>query len=521
MKYEELQSMTREQLENAFTQKNKSWAKRGRKINRDRLITTIYYAYKDYLSYSAEIVVSNKDRKGCRDLWYDALKPIVNRADPEFVDDPNVDAAAYAEGILSKLVKEKNITYASLGVRDYVTLREVYQDINHARCWSRELLFIEKEAVGINFVDFVKLWNMNLVCGHGWGHTAGIEGQISDLLAMGIKSLDNVFGLVDYDNFGHAIFQEFLVTCEKLGLHIEKSHRIGVNPDQVPAERLEVQKYPLKRDPKRNKLCVRGLNGEKYCFDTDVWLEKFGIPDENGEKRFGLEIEAVSGQPNGYQILREIVARELLEYLDENDRIEEITNEKWKRAPFEAIKSFIYAIDRGEDVTDNAILGTLKFPSRFVIHSTFLKRYYELDDKEKAETADIDEEIASLKEYIEQLQSKRSDIAYPYLAEKLDLQENYSKSRDLIAHALYLHYQNSVAQYPRQNFSLGFPPGCILEAVKKQSTLQEFLKPIEDPHVDQDLQDALNSDFSKHMADGTIDKILSDIFKKQNDRKER
>jgi hypothetical protein len=506
--------MTGEQLRSTFSQAKGRW--KGREIDRSALIKALIYAWKDHFQNSAEIQFVGEDKRGCRELWY-VIKPVVAAADPEWINSPEKGKKGgppdYFESILAKEIENTGLLYSDLGVLDYRTMRRIWEDCKRANCWSNVVLFVEKDSVAIHLIVLAKLLNVTLISGAGWAHKAGVEATMDELTAKGIKSIV-VFGLTDYDNFGFAIFERFLRTCEKkYGLEIIEHHRIGVNPKHLSAERIKVAKYPLKRNVKCTFI---GVHDKEVCCDSEVWLKKYGLPDEHGEKRFGLEIEAVSGQDNGHQIIREIVAQEILGFLQEQDRINEITGEKWARAPFEAIKSFIYAIDRQENVTDEAILGTLKFPSTFMTHSTFSERFWQIDDAEKAETADTDEEIAVLKEKLEQLQNKRKDIANPYYSQKSDLLENYLKSRDLIAHALYLYHQDNVSQYPRENFSLGFPPGCVLEAVRKGLTLEEFLKPVEDPRIDKPIQDALISDFSKSMADGTIGQIVSDIFNKAN-----
>lgn len=511
MKYEELASMTGEQLRSTFPQTKGRW--KGRKIDRSALLKALIFAWKDHFQNSAEIHFVVEDKRGCRELWY-VLKPVVAAGDPEWINSPEKGKKGgppdYFETILANEIENTGLLYSDLGILDYRTMRRMWEDCKRANCWSNVVLFVEKDSVAIHLIALAKLLNVTLISGGGWSHKAGVEATMDELTAKGIKSIV-VFGLTDYDNFGFAIFERFLRTCEKkYGLEIIEYHRIGVNPEHLSAERIKVARYPLKRNVKCTFI---GVHDKKVCCDSEVWLEKYGITEDGkiGDGDYGLEIEAVSGQDNGHQIIREIMAQEILSFLQEQDRINEITDEKWTRAPFEAIKSHIYGIDRWEAVTDDAIVGkSLRFPRLFVTHSAFLTRFWQIDDEEKAETVYIDEEIVVQKEKLERLQNKRKDIANPYSSQKSALLEDYLKSRDLIAHALYLYYLNNDTRYPRKDFSLGFPPGCVLEAVKKRLNLAEFLKPIEDPHVDKDIQDALINDFQKAMADGTISKIVSE-----------
>jgi hypothetical protein len=518
VKLEELQTMTREQLETVFSQRKQSWVRKGRKIDRTALIRALIYAIRDHYQNSAEARVEAvlEDKRGCREVWYNVVKAVVLKADPDWVNNAEKGRkggpADIFEKILADEVDKTKLTYSDLGILDYRTMRRICEEIVHASCWRNVILFVEKDSAAIHLIPLAEFLNITLISGGGWSHKAGVEAALNELKARRITEVI-VLGLTDYDNYGDAIFEQFLALCErKYGFRIKEHRQIGVFPEHVSAERIEISRYPLKRN---SKCSVLGLHNQKKQFDAEEWLQEKGLPDESGEKRFGLEIEAVSGQDNGHQILREIVVTEILKVIDEEDRIHEITAQVWKKAPLEAIKDIFYAIDRQAQLTDEEILTPHRLPTKFLTYVQLTNEWSIVEAERKEELGDLDETIRERTEALERLKAEKEERELPYENRKRNLAENYWHSRSLMAQTLYKWYQKNKDQFPRKNYALGYPSGCLLEAVKKQWSLDQFLKALENPDIDKDIKDVLISNFRERLADGTISKTVSNILKEQ------
>jgi flagellar capping protein FliD len=334
--------------------------------------------------------------------------------------------------------------------------------------------------------------------GSGWSNTAGIERMLRNLREKGITEVV-VFTLTDYDPFGFAIAKEFVDKCTTLGLYVVEHHRIGINAEHTTPEILHIQKYPVKRG---RRLSVNGVR-----FDSDRWLAEYGI-----ERAYGLEIEAVSAQPRGHQYLREIVARELLNYLNETDRVEEITKTVWENAPFKSISEFVYSIDRNYPGRDYLLWAMSNaphlLPEEYLSYEDYLNRYTPISEEMEQETADIDEEISDLEDQLSELQSEKETIEQPYREKLKFLSEQYEISRSILIHCLFKYYEKNKENWPRQNYALGYPAGCLLKAVEQQQDLGGFLKQIDDTKIISDIQSA----FKDALANGEIKQLIEGVL---------
>lgn len=424
-KLADLQHMARAELEAAFPQKNSSARAKGYKCDLKKLIVAIILAAK-------ELHLPLKGDSGVRELWYNPVKPILLVVDFERVDKKSHMWEAIFDSILSKMVKAKRLTYADLGVSDFRTMRDTYEQIDKALCWSHVLLFPEKDQAYVHLVPVKKLLNCNMISGGGWSHTAGIEVQIRDLLAKGITWVD-VYTFTDYDPFGDAISEEFVSKCETLGLHIKKHIRIGINSTDLAPEVLAVQKYRI--NPGR-KLSFEGVS-----YNAAEWLEKKGITEDGkiGHGKYGLEIEAVSAQPGGHEKLREIVTKALLEHLKESDRIAEITQEAWEKVPFNALSHFMYSIDENEvnpkDLEGSP--GAEDIPKQCLTIQQYHNLARPITNEKKEATEDIRVEIEDLEEQLDDLRTQKDEVEQPFNNQIKVLASRYLKSRRLVVYHLW------------------------------------------------------------------------------------
>lgn len=493
-KLADLQHMTRAELERACPQTNSSARAKGYKCDLKWLIKVVILAAK-------ELHLPLKGDSGVREFWYSPVKPILFRAAPERVDRKSQMWEATFCSILSKLVKAKRLTYAALGISDFTTMRENYEQIDKALCWSHELLFIEKDQAYVHVVPVKKLLNCNIMSGGGWSHTAGIEDQIRGLLAKEINWVD-VYTFGDYDAFGDAISEEFVSKCETLGLHVRKHVHIGINPTDLAPEVLAVQKYRIKLG---RKLSVNGVS-----FDATEWLEKKGITEDGkiGHGNHGLEIEAVSAQPGGHDKLREIVALELLKYLKESDRIEEITKGKWLTAPLRGVWTYMNTradihLEYNDILNPPAVL-----PDTFLNRSDYTEQATPIEEKMESETEELQTEIDDLEEQLEALRGQKAKIEDPYRDELDYLSNEYERSHKLLAHCFWKYLQAHKAEFPREKYDLGLPSGCILDALKNNVDLQTFIGKANDTKIIEDIHKALTQSFGNDEVSKMVNAIL-------------
>jgi len=481
----QLQAMTREDFIQFFPQKRRKWVARGYKVDASKLMKAVILA-------TAKLDWSASDNRGVREVWYNPVKPLLLRAIGLRAE--TVQTMGSFENTLSSMVKKGILAYADLGVYDFRTLRETYEGIEKAKCWSNILLFVEKDSAYIHLKPLQNLFNINMISGHGWSNTAGIEAILKELTQKGVTDVV-AFTLTDYDPFGFAIDQEFVDKCETLGLYVTEHHRIGINVEHTTPENLAVQRYPIKPG---KKLSVNGIS-----FDSDRWLAEYGI-----EREYGLEIEAVSGQPGGHQFLREVVAKELLKYLRETDRVEEITWKAWKHAPVKAIQSLLYSID--DSWIDEKEIFDLpeKLPENYLGYEEYSNQYYPIRNEMESKTDEIRMEIDDLQEQISGLEDEKEEIELPY-KNKLDiLAHNYLLSRNVLATCLWRYYCDNEKLWLRENYTLGFPKGCLLKGIEEKQDLGNFIKQLDTRKIVSDMQSGLKD----ALNNGEIQQLISNVL---------
>jgi 5S rRNA maturation endonuclease (ribonuclease M5) len=222
-----------------------------------------------------------------RDFWYNPVKPILQRAFPEEVEDPGCDfnrkMSKKLSGVLSDMVKAGEITYRSLNILDESRERQIYEGTVE----NDKVLFVEKNAAYRKLRPLGQVYELSVVSGGGWQATALIE-DLAYALDRGREY--TVYLLTDYDPTGFKIGRDFSRRADLLGLSIERVERVGVDPDQLDAETVARQRFKPSVDTD---------------FDED-WMGRHAI---NGE--FGLEIEALGDLSSKGEDLRQLVVDEL------------------------------------------------------------------------------------------------------------------------------------------------------------------------------------------------------------------
>lgn len=508
---EQLNAMSREDFIKHFPQTHSRWIKKGYLVNAKNLMRAVIYA-------TAKIDWPVNDTRGPREVWYNPVKPIMMRA----IGDRANKYDGYFEKLLSKIVKNGKIRYEDLGIKDFRTLRENYEDEDRATCWKNILLFVEKDSAYVHLRPLKKFLNINIMSGAGWSNTSGIEGQLTEMRERGVTEIE-IFTVVDYDAFGFAINQEFADKCKMMGFKVIYHKRMGVGIEHTNPELLEFQKYPVKPG---KKLTVNGVS-----FDSDKWLAEYGI-----EGKYGIEIEAISGQPGGHQKLREIVLQELLAHLKEYDRIWEITEPLWVDMPRKVVRHYLdaetygywmehpnveyltyyYTPDDYEKVSENlsnlkeedtAILNEalgnaeeelyaakrnldVNLANKYAEYQVEIDRLWKehinpIEEKRDVESETIRErdskDVDSWQNECESISSQIYDIEEPYDGSLSHVKDDYEKSRSLYAQAHFQWLKDNIQRYidlapETEDLSFGLMKDCLMEALKAGKTIRDLIR---------------------------------------------
>ena len=331
MELSELQNMTQKKAVRLFRKGVKS-----ENINRTQLLMSIIMA-------ASRVQWSKTDMRGIREFWYNPVKPIVYRVYGRKIDDldeSQVSSICDNMGhILSVMVQSNLVKYEDLGIEDFRTKRILWETREGANCWSKIVLFVEKDSAWIHLRPLQKLLNITLLSGGGVSKTA-LNEYLMKRLPKGKYTL---FTFTDYDPWGFFISGECFAKLRRMGWDLEVI-RIGLNPDQVSKEVTQHQKYPVKMDhkgviwaPEYGILGgLRTVNRKRKVKVKDLETGRIKKVEETyeayrGKKGWGLEIEAISGEAHGAQHLREIVFKAMLKHLKEEDRLDEIKTPLWEK----------------------------------------------------------------------------------------------------------------------------------------------------------------------------------------------
>ncbi len=227
-----------------------------------------------------------------RNLWYQVIKPFLNRVEkPEHIlqDKWGRRRSQVLSAVLSELVLSGLCKYdRDFNIEDRTRPKRrpgSWEKLRVGR-FDEVIIFLEKETQFPRIEVLADLLGFTVECGKGQQATAAIEGLINSL-KIGTDYL--VFVITDYDYYGFLIAQSMAERVETLGITAE-FHRAGVNIDQVPADRIEVDKFLIPQKTQNEK----------------EWAKEYAI-----EGRYGLEIEALTAKE-----LRKTIATAVYEYCD-------------------------------------------------------------------------------------------------------------------------------------------------------------------------------------------------------------
>jgi len=240
-----------------------------------------------------------ENSQSLRGIWYSGVKQVYQALFPEkwnpehYTESSSRRFSQALSEYVSEMVKEGELTYRELNILDDSRDREILgaESIEHDK-----ILFVEKEAKYRQLEPLTDVLELSLVSGGGWQATALIEDLAN---VVDPDESYTVFVLTDYDPTGYQIAADFEARAKTLGMDIEQVERVGIEPEQVPTDTLDAERFEV---PVEN--------------DTDrAWLDRYGIEDEYGNARFGLELEAIGGRDSAAQDFREVVVNALESHL--------------------------------------------------------------------------------------------------------------------------------------------------------------------------------------------------------------
>lgn len=232
-----------------------------------------------------------ENSQSLRGLWYSGVKQVYQNLFPEkwdpehYSESPSRRFSQSLSEYVSEMVKEGEVTYRDLNIVDDSRDREI---VGTDSIENDKILFVEKRAKYRQLEPITDVLEVSLVSGGGWQATALIE-DLANVLDPGDSY--TIFVLTDYDPTGYRIAEDFESRAETLGINVERVERIGIEPEQIPAETLDAERFEV---PVENEYDER-------------WLRKYGIEDDHGKPRFGLELEAIGGRDSAAQDFREVV----------------------------------------------------------------------------------------------------------------------------------------------------------------------------------------------------------------------
>lgn len=237
------------------------------------------------------------EKRSLREFWYNPIKPLAQKAFPEYLNDPspidksfNEYFAGKTSSYVSELALEPNspVTYRDLNVFDETRTRAI-RDTGFE---GKKILFVEKEAAYRKIKGLAEAYELSVVSGGGFESTAAIEEIASNLNSNNVYRL---YVVSDYDPAGFKIVDDFQKRAGQLGISLLSVERIGINPDQVDNQILQQQRF---------KPSITDNHGNVSAYNKR-WMSNHAI-----DGQYGLEIEAISGGTNGGQQIRKILVNE-------------------------------------------------------------------------------------------------------------------------------------------------------------------------------------------------------------------
>jgi len=261
------------------------------------------------------------DFDSLRYFWYHPIKPALGALGylekESDADDPTRRMTQSLTKYLAEGVRKGTFTYKDLKIldnsRSKSTPREekdgalfgsvFYKTRTNQELYPEIILAVEKNTVYKTVKDLATFFGCSCISGSGQDAFSAME----NLLDTGSKKFGNrdihILTLTDYDPAGYNISDTFKEHAKAVIRNLKIKNkitikRIGIEPDQLEADEIERERYPLPVSKKKKK-------------QIDEWFKKTnGV---NGEL-FGLELDAL---PKAR--VREIFIKELQAHIKQKD----------------------------------------------------------------------------------------------------------------------------------------------------------------------------------------------------------
>lgn len=255
-----------------------------------------------------------------RDFWYNPSKPVLERAFPDKVDDPDFKfsrrMSQYLSDTMSEMVKDGEVSYRELNILDDSRQRAV----NRGTIEEDKILFVEKDAAYRKLKPLEQTYKLSIVSGSGFQATALIEDLAHEL--NGATSY-KLYVLSDYDPTGFKIVEDFEERAGQLGIQVSDVQRLGIKPSQLDAETIIEQKFSPP------------INSER----DEEWMAQYGIEGE-----YGLELEAIGDLNNKGPELRRVVVDALKDDIRERERYKQDTEASTGSGASGAVHSLVNSL---------------------------------------------------------------------------------------------------------------------------------------------------------------------------------
>lgn len=238
-----------------------------------------------------------------RNFWYSHIKPTLartNSLNPKYDQYNQLIQELYDMVVSNDLMRYRNMGF----VDDNQNSRSIGAVPN-------VILFAEKDGHYPLLQEIAKEHDLTIISLGGQPSALSVEYFVDEMRAKNINLQQTfyLFSLVDYDTSGSIIRNAFVRDLKFYGVSHVRVADIAL-PSRLPAEQVEINKYPLPNRPemrKKNKKWLEatgGINGQLFGLESDVfqpeWVKQFlrselkDILSQSEEKRMVSKLQELA-----------------------------------------------------------------------------------------------------------------------------------------------------------------------------------------------------------------------------------
>jgi flagellar biosynthesis/type III secretory pathway protein FliH len=120
----------------------------------------------------------------------------------------------------------------------------------------------------------------------------------------------------------------------------------------------------------------------------------------------------------------------------------------------------------------------------------------------------VDDEISDLEDQLSELEQQKEETEQPYQDQLEEIRRQYSMSRQLLTSALWLKYNEEKEKWTREKYDLGFPKGCLVQAIKEKKNLNAFQQQLSTKQIMLDIQSGLQEAIDNGSIEASIQRFL-------------